>query len=94
MPLGQLRDRGHWGARSWPEAWEHQPEDFLVPLVTDPEQADPGGGRRRRPAFVVVPRLVGDAAGHGGDCRAGWRRAWRFGLAPIVCGSGVVVGEV
>ena len=64
MPLGQLRDRGHWGARSWPEAWEHQPEDFLVPLVTDPEHADPGGRRGRRPAFLLVPRLVGDAAGH------------------------------
>jgi hypothetical protein len=37
MPLGRLRNRGHWGARSWPEDWEHQPEDFLVPLVTDPE---------------------------------------------------------
>jgi hypothetical protein len=37
MPLGRLRDRGHWGARSWPEEWEHQPEDFLVPLVTSPD---------------------------------------------------------
>jgi hypothetical protein len=38
MPLGHLRDRGHWGARSWPEAWEHQPDDFPVPLVTDPDK--------------------------------------------------------
>jgi hypothetical protein len=37
MPLGRLRDRGHWGARSWPEDWEHQSEDFLIPLITDPE---------------------------------------------------------
>jgi hypothetical protein len=31
MPLGQLRDRGHWGARSWPDDWDRQSEDFLAP---------------------------------------------------------------
>ncbi len=31
MLLGQLRDGGHWGAHSWPEAWKHQPEDVLGP---------------------------------------------------------------
>ena len=38
MPLGALKDRGHWGARSWPEEWEQQCDDYLVPLVTDPDK--------------------------------------------------------
>ena len=29
-----------------------------------PGDTDPGGRRGRRPAFLLVPRLVGDAAGH------------------------------
>jgi hypothetical protein len=64
MPLGQLRDRGHWGARSWPEDWEHQPEDFLVPLVTDPEKlilvVAGGDGRHSSwfPAWSATQRAV------------------------------------
>jgi hypothetical protein len=64
MPLGQLRNRGHWGARSWPEAWEQQPEDFLVPLVTDPEKlilvVAGGDGRHSSwfPAWSATQRAV------------------------------------
>jgi hypothetical protein len=64
MPLGQLRDRGHWGARSWPEDWEHQPEDFLVPLVTSPDTlilvVAGGDGRHSSwfPAWSATQRAV------------------------------------
>jgi hypothetical protein len=64
MPLGQLRNRGHWGARSWPEAWEQQPESFLVPLVTDPEKlilvVAGGDGRHSSwfPAWSATQRAV------------------------------------
>jgi hypothetical protein len=64
MPLGQLRDRGHWGARSWPEVREHQPEDFLVPMVTDPEKlilVVAGGDGRHSfwfPAWSATQRAV------------------------------------
>jgi hypothetical protein len=64
MPLRQLRDRGHWGARSWPEDWEHQPEDFLVPLVTDPEKlilvVAGGDGRHSSwfPAWSATQRAI------------------------------------
>ncbi len=64
MPPRQLRDRGHWGARSWPEAWEHQPEDFLVPLVTDPENlilvVAGGDGRHSSwfPAWSATQRAI------------------------------------
>ena len=64
MPLGQLRDRGHWGARSWPEAWEHQPEDFLVPLVTSPDTlilvVAGGDGRHSSwfPAWSATQRAI------------------------------------
>ena len=36
IPLGVLRGRGHWGARSWPDQYEGQDDEFLVPLVTTP----------------------------------------------------------
>ena len=36
--LGTLKDRGHWGARSWPEEWEAQGDEFPVPLVDDPDK--------------------------------------------------------
>jgi hypothetical protein len=64
MPPGQLRDRGHWGARSWPEDWEHQSEDFLVPLVTDPETlilvVAGGDGRHSSwfPAWSATQRAI------------------------------------
>jgi hypothetical protein len=64
MPLGRLRDRGHWGARSWPEDWEHQPEDFLVPLVTSPDAlilvVAGGDGRHSSwfPAWSATQRAV------------------------------------
>lgn len=38
IPLGHLKDRGHWGPRSWPEEWEGQSDDFLVPMVTEPDR--------------------------------------------------------
>lgn len=37
LPLGQIKGRGHWGTRSWPEAWEQERDDFLVPLVLSPD---------------------------------------------------------
>src|SRR5215475_2392412 len=64
MPLRQLRDRGHWGARSWPEAWEHQPEDFLDPLITDPKKlilvVAGGDGRHSSwfPAWSATQRAI------------------------------------
>jgi hypothetical protein len=64
MPLGQLRDRGHWGARSWPEAWEYQAEDFLVPLVTSPDTlilvVAGGDGRHTAwfPAWSATQRAI------------------------------------
>jgi hypothetical protein len=38
LPLGELRDRGHWGARSWPDEFEGQDDEFLVPLVSSPDK--------------------------------------------------------
>lgn len=38
LPLGKLKHRGHWGARSWPKEFEGQNDDFLVPLVSDPDR--------------------------------------------------------
>ena len=64
MPLGQLRDRGHWGARSWPEAWEHRPDDFPVPLVTDLDKlilvVAGGDGRHSSwfPAWSATQRAI------------------------------------
>jgi hypothetical protein len=64
MPLGQLRDRGHWGARSWPDDWDHQSEDFLVPLVTAPETlilvVAGGDGRHSSwfPAWSATQRAI------------------------------------
>lgn len=38
IPIGQLKERGHWGSRSWPEEWENYGDDYALPLVTDPQQ--------------------------------------------------------
>ena len=38
LPLGQLRGRGHYGERAWPEEWETQDDDFLIPMATDPDK--------------------------------------------------------
>lgn len=38
IPLSVLRERGHWGARAWPEEFESHGDDFLVPLVSDPDK--------------------------------------------------------
>jgi hypothetical protein len=37
LSVGDLKDRGHWGARSWPDDFEGQGDDYLVPLVSTPE---------------------------------------------------------
>ena len=37
IPLGELKDRGHWGARSWPDEFEGQADDFPVPMVSTPD---------------------------------------------------------
>ena len=36
LPLGEIKGRGHYGARSWPQEFEEQSDDFMVPLVLDP----------------------------------------------------------
>jgi hypothetical protein len=37
LSVGDLKDRGHWGARSWPDEFEGQGDDYLVPLVSTAE---------------------------------------------------------
>ena len=37
LPQSQLKDRGHWGARSWPQEFEGRGDDSQVPLVADPD---------------------------------------------------------
>ena len=39
IPLGQLKGRGHWGSRSWPEEWEDFGDENAVPLLTPPSKA-------------------------------------------------------
>ena len=38
LPVGELSERGHWGARSWPDEWEQHGEDYAVPMATDPDK--------------------------------------------------------
>lgn len=38
LPLRELKHRGHWDARCWPKEFEGQNDDFMVPLVTDPDR--------------------------------------------------------
>ena len=38
IPLYELKDRGHWGARGWPEEWEQQGEEFGIPMALDPDR--------------------------------------------------------
>lgn len=38
LPLGEVKDRGHYGSRSWPEEFDGRGDDFMVPLVTDPDR--------------------------------------------------------
>ena len=38
LPLGQLKERGHYGTRSWPAEFERRGDAFEVPLVTDPDK--------------------------------------------------------
>jgi hypothetical protein len=38
LPLGAIKGRGHWGSRSWPEEWEKERDDFMVPLVLSPDK--------------------------------------------------------
>lgn len=37
VPLSELKDRGHWGARCWPEEFEDDNDEFMVPLVKHPD---------------------------------------------------------
>ncbi len=66
--LSVLKDRGYWGARSWPDEWESQGDDFLVPLVDDPDKLVlvVAGGRWRRPALLLVSCLVSHSASQRG----------------------------
>ena len=38
IPKGVLKDRGLWGARQWPEEWEQQDDDYMIPIVEDAEK--------------------------------------------------------
>jgi len=38
IPKSVLKDRGHWGARQWPEEWEQQADDYMIPIVEDAEK--------------------------------------------------------
>lgn len=38
QPMGEVKDRGHYGSRSWPAEFDGQDDDFMVPLVTDPDR--------------------------------------------------------
>ena len=38
LPFSEIKDRGHYGSRSWPEEWENVPDDYPIPLVTDPDK--------------------------------------------------------
>ncbi|MCH7713721.1 MAG: hypothetical protein IIC99_08875, partial [Chloroflexi bacterium] len=37
-PMGEVKNRGHYGSRSWPAEFDDQDDDFMVPLVTDPDR--------------------------------------------------------
>lgn len=37
-PMGEVRNRGHYGSRSWPTEFDGHGDDFMVPLVTDPDK--------------------------------------------------------
>jgi len=38
MPMRDLRDRTYWNFRSWPEEYDIDDPDYLVPIVMDPEK--------------------------------------------------------
>jgi hypothetical protein len=38
IPLNELRDRGHWGARGWPEDWEQHGDSYGIPMALDPDK--------------------------------------------------------
>ena len=38
LPFGEVKDRGHYSARSWPSEFEGQSDDFMLPLVMDPDK--------------------------------------------------------
>ena len=35
MPMGKIKNRGHYGTRSWPDEYDSKPDDFMVPLVAN-----------------------------------------------------------
>lgn len=37
VPKKMLRNRAHWAARQWPQEWEDHNDDFMIPIVDDPE---------------------------------------------------------
>ena len=38
LPLGEVKGRGHYSSRSWPPEFENQSDDFMIPLVLDPDK--------------------------------------------------------
>ncbi|MSQ05930.1 MAG: hypothetical protein EXR54_03105 [Dehalococcoidia bacterium] len=64
LPMGVIKNRGHYGARSWPAEYETAPDDFMVPLVADRSKflvmVAGGDGRHSSwfPAWSATQRAV------------------------------------
>ena len=64
MPLGKIKNRGHYGTRSGPEEYDSKPDDFMVPLVADVYKyllvVAGGDGRHSSyfPAWSAIQRAV------------------------------------
>ncbi len=64
LPLGEIKGRGHYGARSWPPEFEEQSDDFMVPLVLDPDKiilvvaGGDGGHSSWFPAWSATQRAI------------------------------------
>jgi hypothetical protein len=64
MPMGKIKNRGHYGTRSWPDEYDSKPDDFMVPLVADVDKyvlvVAGGDGRHSSwfPAWSATQRAV------------------------------------
>ena len=62
--LGRIKNRGHYGTRSWPDEYDSKPDDFMVPLVADVDKlvlvVAGGDGRHSSwfPAWSATQRAV------------------------------------
>ena len=55
VPKRILKNRAHWASRQWPEEWENQDDDFLIPIVDDPENlvVVVAGGDGRHSSWIL-----------------------------------------